>query len=60
MHILKWYKKVSRLGINNEKTKVANIGALKGRSIHWEGKFGFKWTNTFDILGITYNTDKLG
>ena len=35
LHILKWYKNVSGLSINNEKTKVAKIGALRGRSIPW-------------------------
>ena len=43
MHILKWYRKVSDsgLGINNEKTKVAKIGDLRGRSIPWESKYRF-------------------
>ena len=54
MYILKWNKKVSGLDINCEKRKVANI-----RSIPWEGKFGFEWTNTFEILGIPYNNDYL-
>ena len=41
-------------------TKVAKIGALRGRIIPWAGEFGFEWTTTFDILGITYNTDEPG
>ena len=59
MHILKWCKQITGLDITNIK-KWLKIGALKGRSIPWEGECGFEWTNTFDILGITYNIDELG
>ena len=50
--ILKWYEKVSGLAINKDKTKVVKIGALRDRSIHWQGKYGFEWTDSFEILGI--------
>ena len=46
LHILKWYRKVSGLGINNEKTKMAKIGDLRGRSIPWESKYRF-WVDQF-------------
>ena len=38
MPILGWYKNISVVCINNEKNIVANIGALRGRNIPWEGK----------------------
>ena len=41
VRILKWFENVSGLAINNEKTKVVKIGALRGRSIPWQGKYGF-------------------
>ena len=53
--ILKWFKSVSGLDINN-KIKVVRIGALRESSIQWQGKFGFKWSETFEIcryLNIT-------
>ena len=60
MSILRWFRKVSGLGINVEKTKVVKIGALRDRSLNWEGKYGMEWTNEFTILGVDYNVDKLG
>ena len=39
--VLRWFKTVSGLEINNEKTKVVKIGASRGSSIPWQGKFGF-------------------
>ena len=59
VRILKWFEKVSGLAINNEKTKVVKLGALRGRSIPWQGKYGFEWTNSFEILGITYNVEDM-
>ena len=58
--VLRWFKTISGLEINNEKTKVVKIGASNGSSIPWQGKFGFKWTTTFDILGIHYDITKMG
>ena len=55
VRILKWYEKISGLAINNDKTKVVKIGALRDRSIHWQGKYGFEWTSSFEILGIVFN-----
>ena len=55
VRILKWYEKFSGLAINNDITKVVKIGALRDRSIHWQGKYGFEWTSSFGILGIVYN-----
>ena len=40
--------------------KLLKIGALQDRSISWEGKFGLRWTNEFEVLGITYNTMRVG
>ena len=57
--ILKWFESVSGLAINNEKTKVVKIGALRGRSILWQGKYGFEWTSSFEILGILYNLEDM-
>ena len=59
VRILKWFENVSGLAINNEKTKVVKIGALRGRSIPWQGKYGFEWTSSFEILGITYNIEDM-
>ena len=55
IRILKWFKSVSGLDINNDKTKVVKIGASRDSNIPWQGKFGFKWSETFEILGIHYN-----
>ena len=60
VRILKWFKSISGLEINNEKTKVVKIGASRGSSISWQGKFGFNWTSTFEILGIYYDITKMG
>ena len=46
---------MSGLDINNDKTKVVKIGASRDSNIPWQGKFGFKWAETFEILGIHYN-----
>ena len=53
--ILKWFEKRSGLAINNDKTKVVKLGATRDRSIPWQGKHGFEWTSSFEILGIIYN-----
>ena len=55
MSISRWFRKVSGLGINVEKTKVVKIGELRDRSLNWEGKYGMEWTNEFIILGVDYN-----
>ena len=49
---------VSGLDINNDKTKVVKIGASRDSNIPCQGKFGFKWSETFEILGIHYNIKK--
>ena len=59
MRILEWFRKVSGLAINKDKTSVIKIGALRGRSVSWEGKFRLKWTAEFDVLGIKYNINKM-
>ena len=48
------------MGINKEKTKVVKIGPVRDRSINWEGKLGLKWTDEFEVLGISYNSNKMG
>ena len=46
LRILKWFKNVSGLDINKDKTNVVKLGATRGRSIPWQGKFGFRWATT--------------
>ena len=53
--ILRWFNRMSGLGINKDKTKVVKIGALRDRRIQWEGNFGLEWTHTFVVLGIQYD-----
>ena len=50
---------VSGLDINKDKTNVVKIGASRVRSIPWQGKFGFKWATTFEILGIYYDINHM-
>ena len=57
--ILKWFEKKSGLAINNENTKVVKLGALRDRSMPWQGKFGYEWTCSFKILGINYNINDM-
>ena len=59
LRILKWFKNVSGLDINKDKTNVVKLGATRGRSIPWQGKFGFKWATTFEILGIHYDINHM-
>ena len=59
IQVLKWFKTISGLDINREKTKLVKIGASRDSSISWQGKFGFNWT-TFEISGINYNITKMG
>ena len=56
---LEWFRKISGLAINKDKTSVIKIGALRGRSVSWEGKFGLKWTTESEVLGIKYNIDSM-
>ena len=58
--VLWWFKTISGLKINNENTKVVKIGASRDGSISWQGKFGFNWSTTFEILGIHYDITKMG
>ena len=60
IQVLKWFKTISGLDINREKTKLVKIGASRDSSISWQGKFGFNWTTTFEILGINYDITKMG
>ena len=59
MDILRWFNKMSGLGINKDKTKVIKIGALRDRRISWEGNFGLEWTHSFVVLGIQYDVNLL-
>ena len=54
LKVLKWFKASSGLDINKEETKVVKIGASRDGSIPWQGKFGYKWSDTFEIWGIHY------
>ena len=38
---------------------MVKLGATRGSSIPWQGKFGFNWAEDFEILGIQYNMKKL-
>ena len=46
MSILSWFKKISGLGINVDKTEAVKIGALRDRSLPWEGRYGMEWTDS--------------
>ena len=46
--------------INNDKTNVVKVWALRANSIPWLGKSGFKWSNTFEILGIHHEITEMG
>ena len=59
IRMLKWFKTVSGLDINKEKNKVVKLGATRGSSIPWQGKFGFNWADDFEILRIQYNMKRL-
>ena len=59
IRVLKWFKSVSGLDINKEKTKVVKLGASRDSNIPWQGKFGFNSSNKFEILGIHFNMNKL-
>ena len=59
IRVLNWFKDISGLDINKEKTKVVKLGALRGSNIKWQGKFGFYWSNKFEILGIHYDMTNL-
>ena len=59
MRVLEWFRKVSGLSINRDKTSVVKLGVLRGRSMSWEGKFGLKWTSVFEVLGVKYDIDKM-
>ena len=60
IRVLKWFKHISGLDINKEKTKVVKLGATRDSNIPWQGKFGFNWTDKFEILGIHYDMNDLG
>ena len=60
MSILKWFKNVSGLGINVDKTKAVKLGATRDRSLYWEGRYGMEWTNKFTVLGIDYDVNDMG
>ena len=60
MLILKWFHKVSGLGINKEKTKVIKVGAMRDGSIPLDGKYAFDRTSSYEILGIVYNINDMG
>ena len=58
IHVLKWFKAISGLDINKEKTKVVKLGSKRGSNIPWQGKFGLNWSDKFEILGIHYDMNK--
>ena len=60
MSILRWFKNVSGLGINVDKTKAVKLGATRDRSLYWEGRYGMEWTNKFTVLGINYDINDMG
>ena len=60
MRVLEWFRKVSGLAINIDKTNVVKIGAIRDRSIPWEGKFGLKWLTDFEVLGFQMHSNFQG
>ena len=46
--------------MNKEKTKVIKSGSIRDRSIAWEGKHCLKWTDDFEVLGISDNINTMG
>ena len=49
------FKRLSGLKINEEKTKVVKIGAIRDNRTKLCEDFNLIWTNKFTALGITYN-----
>ena len=44
--------------MNNDKSKVAKLGATRGRSIPRKGMYDFRWTSPFTFIGINCNIEK--
>ena len=42
IRVLDWFKKISGLEVNRDKTKVIKIGAIRDRSITFEDSFGLE------------------
>ena len=59
IRVLDWFKKISGLEVNRDKTKVIKIGAIRDRSITFEDSFGLEWTKNFEVLGIKYRIDNM-
>ena len=59
MEILRWFNKISGLDINQDKTRVTEIGPSRDRRIKLEGEFGLEWSYSFDVLDIHYNVYRL-
>ena len=55
LHILKWFHKVSGLGINKEKKQSRYNRGLKRQEHYLGRKVWFERTTSFDLLGISYN-----
>ena len=60
MSIFRWFKRISGLGINVDKTKAVKIWVLRDRSLPWEVKYGMEWTEKFTVFGVHYNVNKMG
>ena len=41
-----------------KKQRYQSLGPCE--NIPWEGKYSSEWTNTFTLLGIRYNTKRMG
>ena len=59
IRVLDWFRKISGFEVNRDKTKVIKIGAIRDRSIAFEGSFGLEWTKNFEVLGIKYRIDHM-
>ena len=59
MRLVEWFKKVSCLVENKDKTKVIKVGAIGDWSIAWEGKFGLNWRTDFKVVCIKYTIDHM-
>ena len=59
LDIFHWFKKVSGLAINMEKTKNIKIGMDRAKRLIMKGQFGLEWSTTFMSLGIHFDVDRM-
>ena len=59
LDIFHWYRVVSGLAIDIEKTKLVKIGACRAKRLIWEGLYRMEWTTKFVALGIVFDVTDL-